>query len=125
MTQSYLQWAERLLRKVYIRGKLEFQLEGDELLKILRPLYGLADAGDYWHATFLRHLQKDLEMTATANDLPFHFKRVQNALKGMIATHFDDTLGAGTDEFRLETLTTTSKLDAKPREMEILSLRAW
>lgn len=117
MTQAYLQGAERILRKVYIRGKPEFQLEYDELLEILRPLYGLADAGDYWHATFLRHLKGDLQMTTTATDLSFHFRRVQDALRGMIATHVDDTLGAGTPEFEQDTLKTASKFEAKPREL--------
>lgn len=104
-----------------MRGKPEFQLEDDELLGILRPLYGLADSGDYWHATFLKHLKKDLEMTTTASDLSFRFKRVQGALKGMIATHVDDTLGAGTREFQDETLKTASRFEAKPRELESLT----
>lgn len=117
MTQAYLQGAERILRKVYIKGKPEFQLEDYELLEVLRPLYGLADAGDYWHAKFLRHLKKDLGMTTTASDLSFHFKRVQNELHGMIATHVDDTLCAGNRNFQKETLETARRFDAKSREL--------
>ena len=51
---------EKILGKMYVRGQPEFHLESNELLEILRPLYGLADSGDYWHVTFLRHLKEDL-----------------------------------------------------------------
>lgn len=117
MTQAYLQGAVRILRKNYIRGKPELRLEGNELLEVLRPLYGLADAGDYWHATFLRHLKKHLGMTTTASDLSLHFKRVQSTLHGLIATHVDDTLGVGRKSFQRETTETARRFDAKPREI--------
>lgn len=94
MSQAYFQGAEQILRKFYIAGKSEFELEDDELLEIMRPIYGLADAGDYWHATFHRHLKEDLGMTTTASDMLLHFKRIQNTLWGMISTHVDDTLSA-------------------------------
>jgi hypothetical protein len=28
-------------------------MTSDEVLQLLRPLYGLADAGDYWNATMV------------------------------------------------------------------------
>lgn len=38
MTLAYIQGADKILRKVYLRGKPEFQLASNELLEILRPL---------------------------------------------------------------------------------------
>lgn len=69
MTQAYLQGAESILQKVYIKGKPDFQLDQDELLEVLRPLCGLTGSGDYWHSTFLHHINKDLEIIMTACDL--------------------------------------------------------
>jgi Reverse transcriptase (RNA-dependent DNA polymerase) len=47
VTQAYLQSAEPLMRDVYIKPSAEFELNANQVLKFLRPLYGLADSGDY------------------------------------------------------------------------------
>jgi hypothetical protein len=48
VTQSYFQSAEPLIRDVYIKPSTEFELDASQVLKLLRPLYGLADSGDNW-----------------------------------------------------------------------------
>jgi hypothetical protein len=35
------------MRDVYIKPSAEFELNANQVLKFLRPLYGLADSGDY------------------------------------------------------------------------------
>lgn len=117
MTQTYLQEAEKILRKSYIRRMPEFQLQYDELLEILRPLYGLSDSEFYWKSTFLHHIQKGLKMTTTARDLSFYFKRVQDGLKGLMATHVDEKLGATNEAFEKETLKTALRFGAKARQI--------
>jgi Reverse transcriptase (RNA-dependent DNA polymerase) len=62
VTQAYLQSAEKLLRDVYIKPTKELSMEPGQLLKLLRPLYGLADSGDYWGRTLSNHLREDLGM---------------------------------------------------------------
>lgn len=57
VSQAYLQSAEKLMHDVYVKPTKEFHLSDTHLLKLLKPLYGLADSGDYWHATFSKHLQ--------------------------------------------------------------------
>lgn len=47
VSQAYLQSGMKLLRDVYIRPTKDFHLPPNVLLKLLRPLYGLPDAGDY------------------------------------------------------------------------------
>jgi hypothetical protein len=50
--QAYLQSATPLLRDVYVRPDPNvIRLGKNELLKLLQPLYGLADAGNYWSQT--------------------------------------------------------------------------
>ena len=47
VTQAYLQSADKLMRYVYLKPSKEFELPPDKMLKLLEPLYGLADSGDY------------------------------------------------------------------------------
>ena len=62
VTQAYMQSAESLMRDVYIKPNGEFELSKGQLLKLLKPLYGLVDSGDYWGKTFSQHLTDDLGM---------------------------------------------------------------
>lgn len=50
MTQAYVQ-GKGLSRNVYLRPEPTFGMAKDKLLKIVRPLYGLSDAGDAWWST--------------------------------------------------------------------------
>lgn len=121
MTLAYIAGAYQILRKVYIKGKPEFQLTANKLLEVLRPLYGLADSGDYWHATFLRHLKDDMGMQSTACDSSLFFKRFNTNLHGILASHVDDTLSAGNERFEEELKVTAQRFDAKPRSYNTLN----
>lgn len=121
VTQAYLQSAERLSRKVYLRAPYEFNLTSDELLKLLKPLYGLSGSGDYWHHTFKGHLRRDLSMTQATGDLSLWFKSVEQALNGMIAVYVGDQLSAGTPAFEEETKITERQFQSRPRKYDHIS----
>lgn len=59
VTQTYLQSAGKFLRDVYVKPPKELQLAPNQLLKLIQPLYGLTDDGDYWDATITQHLKDD------------------------------------------------------------------
>jgi hypothetical protein len=90
-----LQSAEPLIRDVYIKPSAEFELNANQVLKLLRPLYGLADSGDYWGSTLLNHLKKELGMKQTVGNPAMFFKMLDSKLQGMCATYVDDALHAG------------------------------
>ncbi len=69
ISQGYLQSATELLREVYLRPNRKLRLPAGYVLKLLRPLYGLADSGEYWHATFSKQLGDGLEIKAVARDI--------------------------------------------------------
>jgi Reverse transcriptase (RNA-dependent DNA polymerase) len=65
--QAYLQSARDLKRKVFVKPSC-IDLDPDELLQIMKPLYGLADSGDYWAQTVVHHHLADLRMTQATGD---------------------------------------------------------
>eukprot|EP00171_Calliarthron_tuberculosum_P022791 IDg22791t1 len=118
ISQAYLQSASKLLRDVYLRPGQEFDIPAGHILKLLRPLYGLADSGDYWNVTFSNHLLSDLEMKRAASDLSLFFKTAGYQLRGLTGTYVDDTLSAGDPQFFDLTALTGKKFDAKDREVD-------
>lgn len=121
MTLAYIQGAKKFLRQVYLKGSPEFQLSSDQLLQIIRPLYGSSDSGKYWYSTFTKHLRTDLKMEATASDLVLFFRIIQSKLSGVTATHVDDTLSAGDRAFEEASRITGKVFDAKPRQYNNLT----
>lgn len=91
--QAYLQSASNLRRDVYVRPD-EMNLSPNELLQIIKPLYGLSDSGDYWCETFSRFHIHDLRMEQSTGDFALFFKRFANTLVAMSASYVDDVLQA-------------------------------
>lgn len=103
------------MREVYVRPTREIGLSSNQLLRLLQLLYGLSDAGDYWYATFSRHLRNDLCMAPTAGDLSLFIQVVNNQLQCAMGTHVDDTLSTGNKRFEEESRLTEQKFDSKAR----------
>lgn len=121
MTLACFQSTRKILRNVYIRNMLAFQLNENKLLQFLCPLYGLYYSGDYWHAHLLRYLKNGLNMQIMACYLSLVFHQNQSTLQGMIATHVDDTLSAGSRSVEDKTQITRKLFDAKPLVYENLT----
>lgn len=68
VSQAYFQSSSHLTRKVHERRKGGFTLKTNELLQLLKQLYGLTDSGYYCHETMTNHLKTDLQMFPTTGD---------------------------------------------------------
>lgn len=78
--QAYLQSASNLRRRIFVRPDI-LELDDDTLLQIVKPLYGLSDAGDYWGETLTEHHTKELDMEQTTGDSRyFSRKSLTNSL---------------------------------------------
>jgi hypothetical protein len=74
-------------------------MTSDEVLQLLRPLYGLTDAGDYWNTTMVDHTLNDLGLDRTDSDLSLFYNRLNNHLNGISGTCVDDSLHAGSANY--------------------------
>jgi hypothetical protein len=89
--QASLRAASNLKRDVFIRHN-EIELTQDELLQIIKPLYGLSDAGDYWAETLVQHHIRALRMSQATADFSLFFRVIAGELEGLSGTHVDDLL---------------------------------
>ena len=69
------------------------------MLKLLKPLYGLAYSGEYWGNPLSEHVRKDIGMKSTLGDEALFHKRVDNKLIGLCATYVDEILQTGNEHF--------------------------
>lgn len=116
VSQAYLQSADKLLREVYVKPTKEFRLAPNQLLKLLKPLYGLTDAGDYWDLTMVRHLKEDIGMSQTNLDISLFFKLIRGQLSGLSGTYVDDGIHTGDDAFLKDCDKTQAKFQSRERE---------
>lgn len=109
--QAYLQSAHPLGGSTYIRGPLpESNISKDNLLKLLKPLYGISESGGLCHKNLKDLYRRDLSM----NPLPsgsalFCYNTSTSLLKGLSGTYVDEMIRVGSPAF-YEMAKTTHRL---------------
>lgn len=100
---------------------MELQIGADKLLRLIIPLYGLSDAGDYSQATFAKQLNKDMMIRATTEDLSLYTRQDGWSI-GVIGSYVDDTISSGTEGFMEESRITERKFKARTRKIDDVTL---
>lgn len=123
ITQAYLQSQEGFTRDLYLRPRAEdrhlFDLAEDEVLLLVLPLYGICDAGDYWHVTLTSHIEEDLGMVPLVSEPALYAKRDTNGkLLGLLGAYVDDCLMGGNRQFQQITELTLRRFEGKPRKLD-------
>ena len=108
-----------MARELYVRVRKSdakyLELKAGELLRLRKPLYGIADAGDYWDATFVLHVKEDLGMKPLTGDPALLVQMDGGAPEGMLGAYVDDSCMGGNEKFQDLTLATLDRLESKPR----------
>lgn len=100
VTQAYVQSTSELNRDFYIwpARKLAAMLRAsyDCIMKVLRPLYGVPEAGNHWFATYQKQHIERLAMRESTYDSYLLYR--PQAL-GIVGLQTDDTLILASDAF--------------------------
>lgn len=102
ISQAYTRSETKVQRLVVCEAPLELGLPKDTVLELLRPLYGLAEAGLHWYMTYQKFHKEDLRMSPTRLDTCLLSKSSsgdQPAPEGLVALQVDDSAIAGTASF--------------------------
>ena len=72
ISQAYVQSTTLLNRDFYVNPPLELakslNLSDDSVLKVVKPLYGVPEAGNHWFKTYHSHHLKELSMEQSTYD---------------------------------------------------------
>jgi hypothetical protein len=93
ISQAYVQSTTNLNREFYVRPPKELQsqlgLNESSVLKVLKPLYGVPEAGNHWFRTYHEHHVDKLQMQQSTFDPCFLYC---NDPFGLVGLQTDDTL---------------------------------
>jgi hypothetical protein len=119
ISQAYVQSVTTLNRDFFILPPVELAvqlgLEKGAVLQVIKPLYGVPEAGNHWFGTYHSHHSKELGMEQSTYDPCLLYR---NSPFGVVGLQTDDTLFLGTPEFAdLEQISLTkAQFLAKERE---------
>ena len=70
ITQAYTQSTTLLQRTIlaYLPKEIEELYPKGTIMIVLKPLYGIAEAGTHWWATYSKHRREKLHMTTSTYD---------------------------------------------------------
>lgn len=125
VNQAYLQSKDAMARDLYVkvrpRDAKYFGLAENELLRMLKPLYGVPEAGNYWDVTFVLHVKEDLVMNPLTGDPALFFKKVVGDPDGLLGAYVDESCMGGNKRFQDLTTATLGKFESKQRVYEYLT----
>ena len=94
-------------------------MEKDSVLKVLKPLYGVPEAGNHWFKTYHAHHIQQLSMEQSTYDLCLLYS---NAPFGIVGLQTDDTLFLANKDFAIVEQEELDKAKFMAKEREELTV---
>lgn len=103
ITQAYVQSQTSLNRTIL--AQLPIQIRHlyplGTIMIVIKPLYGIAEAGTHWWATYNKHHRENLQMQTSTYDPCLLLPTSGNPNFGIIGMQTDDTIGLTDEKFSL------------------------
>jgi hypothetical protein len=90
ITQAYTQSTTKLNRAFFVRPPVEMGLAQGTILRVVKPLYGVPEAGNHWYHTYQPHHVEKLNMQPSTFD-PCLLHATDDDI-GLVGLQTDDTL---------------------------------
>jgi hypothetical protein len=90
-----------LVRVIFVRPPKEMaqELPPGMIFKVVKPLYGVPEAGMHWYGTYSTYHREKLSMDTSTFDPCLLVTRDEDGPFGMVGMQTDDTLILGDDAF--------------------------
>jgi hypothetical protein len=122
ISQAYVQSTTLLNRDFYVNPPRELaerlNLTDDSVLKVVKPLYGVPEAGNHWFKTYHSHHTNELAMEQSTYDPCLLYS---NQPFGVVGLQTDDTLFVGDDDFAVKEQLGLEKAGFLAKEREQLT----
>ena len=117
ISQAYVQSKSYLNRRFYVKPPKELDLGNGNILRVLRPLYGVPEAGTHWFRTYHAHHINELKLLTSAYDPCLLYNK-----DAVVALQTDDTLFLGNLEYVATEETQLQKAGYLAKPIEKLSV---
>lgn len=98
ISQAYVQSSTVLNRNIFVQPPKELGLSNGLVLQVVKPLYGIPEAGNHWYNTYHKHHINRLKMTTSSYDSCLLFNN-NNDTFGIVGLQTDDTLFVANKRF--------------------------
>ena len=123
ISQAYIQSTTHLNREFLVRPPVELGLHSDAILKIIKPLYGVPEAGNYWFSTYHSNHCEKLSMTqSTYNPYLLYTKNSSSGFR-IVGLQTNDTLFLSDKTFVIKKEEQLHKANLLAKEREKLGSR--
>lgn len=129
ITQAYTQSKTDLNRQFYVRPPIELELPKGTILRVIKPLYGVPEAGNHWFNTYHSHHIQELRMSQSTYDPCLLHTGGSTQYKGkgdrdgfgLVGLQTDDTLILGDARFTANEATAIKRAQFQSKEREQLT----
>ena len=123
ITQAYPQAQTELFRTIlaHLPKELVTKYPEGTIIRVIKPLYGIAEAGVHWFATYQGHHCKELDMTTSTYDPCLLITNGGKETFGLVGLQTDDTLAIGTSAFSSTEDTALQKANFRAKTKDRLS----
>lgn len=117
ITQAYKQSDDPLQRTIIadLPAQLRDSYPDGTAMVVVKPLYGIAEAGAYWWSTYFKHHTEKLHMQTSTYDPCLLVSKPSSTGFGMVGMQTDDTLGLSDQDFA-DNETKELRFKAKPKQ---------
>lgn len=125
VTQAYPQSKTELMRVIlcHLPPEIRDKYPPGTIMRVVKPLYGVAESGLHWWATYQKFHAENLDMITSAYDpcLWISSKKEEDGSFSITAMQTDDTLQLNTPAFSAKENEEIKKADIRCKEKETLT----